>query len=77
MQPAYRIFNEVFDGLPALVPELKVHKTTLYRCLKPRSAGGTDGEVPPKLQKKLLDLARRLDKPLTGNDFHIKDHAKG
>lgn len=73
LQPAERIINQIFDGPPALSLELKVHKSTLYRCLKPKSAGGTDGEVPPKLQKKMLDLARKLGKPLSGNDFHSKD----
>jgi hypothetical protein len=70
MQPAARIINDIFDGPPALAEKLKVHKTTIYRCLKPRSAGGTDGEVPASLQKKMVLLARKLGRTLSYSDFH-------
>ncbi len=70
MQPAARIINEVFDGPPSLAVCLKVHKTTIYRCLKPVSAGGTGGEVPASLQKKMVLLARKLGRTLSYSDFH-------
>lgn len=72
MQPAEFIINEIFDGPELVAAGIGVHKTTIYRCLKPRAVGGTDGSVPPKLQTKLLRWARATHRDLRPEHFFLK-----
>jgi len=72
MQPAEFIINEIFDGPELVAAGIGVHKTTIYRCLKPRAVGGTDGAVPPKLQTKLLRWARATHRDLRPEHFFLK-----
>jgi len=77
MQPAEHIINGIFDGPELLAVGLKVHPTTLYRCLKPKSAGGTDGAIPQRLQIKMLAWARQTRRQLTVDDFFTKKQLSG
>ena len=72
MQPAEHIINGIFDGPELLAIGLKCHPTTLYRCLKPKTVGGTDGEIPQRLQKKMLAWARQTKRRLAPSDFFTK-----
>lgn len=71
MQPAEFIINTIFDGPELVAAGIKVHKTTVYRCLKPKSAGGTDGKIPPRLQEKLLKWARTTGRDLKPEHFFM------
>ncbi len=77
MQPAEHIINGIFDGPELLAVGLNVHPTTLYRCLKPKSAGGTDGAIPQRLQLKMLAWARQTKRQLSPGDFYTKKQLSG
>lgn len=55
------------DGLRPEFPSLS--KSTVWRWAQSRDMGGTDGIVPSRYHRPLLQLAQRLGKSLTANDL--------
>lgn len=48
--------------------------TRVYRWMRPREKGGTDGIIPSKAQMKLFEHATRESIPLSPSDFFDRAH---
>jgi len=68
MNPASTIIEKL--GGPAKVAEIAgTASTAPYRWQYPRSKGGTDGLIPQRHHRALLDEAQKLSIELKAEDF--------
>jgi hypothetical protein len=62
------------ETIAAIYPNSKdhIHRTTIYRWMWPRHAGGTGGEIPLPSLQKVLKAARRAGVMLSPEDIYPK-----
>lgn len=64
--PARRIIAAC-GGIPVVVKITGHDRTWVWRWTQPKSAGGTDGRIPPKDFEKILAWAQRTKAPVTAD----------
>ena len=68
LEPARTVIERV-GGIEAAAQATGCDFSRVYRWMRPREVGGTDGFVPARHQHKLIEYAKKNGKPLTPNDF--------
>jgi len=68
LEPARTIIERV-GGIEAAAKATGKNYTRVYRWMRPREVGGTDGLIPARYHRDLLDYARKNGRPLTPEDF--------
>jgi hypothetical protein len=68
LDPARTIIERV-GGASAAAEATGVNRVVAYRWMRSRDMGGTDGFIPSKYHRDLLEYARRNNLPLTPDDF--------
>ena len=68
MEPAQTIITK-FGGPLAVADMLGLHRTRVYAWQRARSSGGTDGQVPQRHIRPLLDHAKKRGIALRLGDF--------
>ena len=68
MEPAQTIIS-LLGGPKAVSSAVGVHRTRVSNWKRPKAAGGTDGLIPQRHHRTLLDLAESKDVPLCADDF--------
>jgi len=81
MEPAHRVISKFGPGDGKLSSAIRVvseitgaDPTRVYRWMRPKEKGGTDGIIPSKAQMKLFDHATREKIPLSPADFFDVAH---
>lgn len=76
MEPAHRVISKFGPGDGKLSSAIRVvseitgaDPTRVYRWMRPREKGGTDGIIPSRAQMKLFEHAQRERIPLSPSDF--------
>ena len=64
---ARKLAKALNDVLP---PEDQYNPSTIYRWIYPRSAGGTDGEIPVSAMKAIIKAARYAGILMTVEDLY-------
>jgi hypothetical protein len=68
MEPAQTIIAKL--GGPGVVAGVvKVHRTRVSNWKRPRTSGGTDGLIPQRYHRPLLDYANEKSIELNAEDF--------
>lgn len=68
LDPARTIIERV-GGVRAAAEATGKNRTRVYRWMRPKDVGGTDGLIPARYHRDLLDYARKNNLPLTPDDF--------
>lgn len=68
LDPARTIIERV-GGVRAAAEATGKNRTRVYRWMRPKDVGGTDGLIPSRYHRDLLDYARKNNLPLTPDDF--------
>lgn len=68
MEPASSIIRKL-GGEAVVARETGMATTAPYRWQYPREKGGTDGTIPQKHHRALLDFAERSGVPLSADEF--------
>jgi hypothetical protein len=78
LDPAYSVImkfsptGELGKGIDAVAAVTGADRTRVYRWMRPREKGGTDGVIPAQQQQKLFDYAQKKRLPLKPADFFGK-----
>ncbi|MCA1458046.1 hypothetical protein I6F35_33475 [Bradyrhizobium sp. BRP22] len=68
MEPAQTILTKL--GGPTKVSKyLGIHRTRASNWQRPRAKGGTDGVIPQRYHRQLLDYAASVKVELSADDF--------
>lgn len=68
MEPASKIIN-LLGGAAAVASIAGVHRTRVYKWMRPREEGGTGGVIPQGHIPKIISAAREMGVNLSGDDF--------
>lgn len=68
LEPAASIVA-LFQGAPAVARITGRDPSRVYRWMLPAHKGGTDGEIPAKARRRLLEYAREHNIPLKPEAF--------
>jgi hypothetical protein len=74
VEPAQSIIGK-FGGVAAVAAIIGAHRTSVNNWRRPRTAGGTNGLVPQRYHRKLLDEARRAGIALAAEEFLPRESA--
>ena len=81
LEPAHRVICKFGPGDGKLSSAIRVvseitgaDPTRVYRWMRPREKGGTDGIIPSKAQMKLFEHAQAQSIPLSASDFFDVAH---
>lgn len=66
-----------FGKAGRLAKLLRVDRATVCRWTYPRANGGTDGMIPPKALRRVLELARSLNINITPADLYPAASSEG
>lgn len=68
MEPAQTIITKL--GGPGVIADLvQIHRTRVSNWKRPRASGGTDGLIPQRYHRSLLDFASQNAIDLSAEDF--------
>jgi hypothetical protein len=68
LDPARTVIERI-GGVMAAAEATGKNRTRVYRWMRPRAVGGTDGLIPSRYHRDLLDYAKKNGRPLTPDDF--------
>jgi hypothetical protein len=68
MEPAHTIISKL-GGPTAVAKVVNVHRTRVSNWKRPRVSGGTDGMIPQRYHRPLLDYAKAAGIALAAEDF--------
>lgn len=79
LDPACRIIEKAGKatgrpGIEVIAEVVKRHPSRVYRWMRPKSVGGTDGFIPSRDQAEILNWAKRENIPITPEDFFQRRH---
>lgn len=76
LDPAYSVIRKFSGpdeklgvGINAVAAITGVHRTRVYRWMRPVEKGGTGGFIPNPHDRSLIEYARRTKMPLGPDDF--------
>lgn len=76
LEPAHSVIRKfsgpsgkLSNGIKLVSEITGADPTRVYRWMRPREKGGTDGIIPSKAQVKLFEHAQRERIPLSPSDF--------
>ena len=68
LDPARTVIDRV-GGIAVAAEVTGTHFSRVYRWMRPKEVGGTDGIIPADAQQALMDYAREKSLPLRPDDF--------
>lgn len=76
LDPAYSVIRKFSGpdgklgvGIDTVAAITGVHRTRVYRWMRPTEKGGTGGYIPNPHERSLVEYARRTEMPLGPEDF--------
>ena len=68
MEPASTIISRL-GGPTAVARKLGLHRVTVSKWKRPRADGGTDGSIPQRHHRAILNAAKEANAPISADDL--------
>jgi hypothetical protein len=75
LNPAYSLIlkfadgGELSKGIDRIAKVTGTNRVSVKRWMRPKEKGGTEGLIPTRQQRKLLEYAQRASLPIEPRDF--------